>query len=261
MLFLTERRGGASSNLGTRNYRVLHLATYGLGLYAWFVKPGNSSASVCNILWYHVMEQCIDFFWILRLKRWFGQDISNLAEKSQLRCRQSYHRYFSAGWLDTAGSSLKCYFNTLTLKKNGQNNSVTNMRPKWRHWCWASSIQSCGMTLNSAWRSRFTTVGHACGDSVWSCILNRSRDHERLRGSTNYMYITMGLVRITSWYPNFNGGHFGLPPNEIHRMTGLPPKIVWTMTYSHRPHIYLMSTSGVSVWPPCHSILTFITEF
>ena len=46
----------------------------------------------------------------------------------------------------------------------------------------------------------------------------------------------MGLVRITSWYPNFNGSHFGLPPSEIHRMTGPPPKIVWTMTYSHRPH-------------------------
>ena len=44
----------------------------------------------------------------------------------------------------------------------------------------------------------------------------------------------MGPVRITSWYPNFNGSHFGLPPSEIHRMTGLPPKIVWTMTYSHK---------------------------
>ena len=43
-----------------------------------------------------------------------------------------------------------------------------------------------------------------------------------------------GLCAITSWYPNFNGSHFGLPPSEIHRMTGLrmPPKIVWTMTYS-----------------------------
>ena len=46
----------------------------------------------------------------------------------------------------------------------------------------------------------------------------------------------MGLVRISSWYPNFNGSHFGLPPSEIHRMTGLPPKFVWGMTYSHRPH-------------------------
>ena len=34
----------------------------------------------------------------------------------------------------------------------------------------------------------------------------------------------MGLVCITSWYPNFNGSHFGLPPSQIHRMTGLPPK-------------------------------------
>ena len=44
------------------------------------------------------------------------------------------------------------------------------------------------------------------------------------------------LVRITSWYPNFNGSHFGLPPSEIHKMTRLPPKIVWTIAYSHRPH-------------------------
>ena len=32
----------------------------------------------------------------------------------------------------------------------------------------------------------------------------------------------------------FNGSHFGLPPSEIHRRTGLPPKIVWTMTYSRQ---------------------------
>ena len=51
----------------------------------------------------------------------------------------------------------------------------------------------------------------------------------------------MGLVRITyaSWYPNFNGNHFGLPPSEIHRMTELGGEIVWTMTYSHRPNYTL----------------------
>ena len=38
------------------------------------------------------------------------------------------------------------------------------------------------------------------------------------------------MVSKFQWTP------FWLPPNEIHRMTGLPPKIVWTMTYSHRPH-------------------------
>ena len=53
----------------------------------------------------------------------------------------------------------------------------------------------------------------------------------------------MGLVRITSWYPNFNGSHFGLSPCEIHKMTGLPPKIVWTMTCLHRPHCTLPYTS------------------
>ena len=36
-------------------------------------------------------------------------------------------------------------------------------------------------------------------------------------------YSEMGLVRITSWYPNFNGSQFGLPPSKIHRMTGLRP--------------------------------------
>ena len=30
----------------------------------------------------------------------------------------------------------------------------------------------------------------------------------------------MGLVYITSWYPEFNGSHFGLPPSSIHQMTG-----------------------------------------
>ena len=47
----------------------------------------------------------------------------------------------------------------------------------------------------------------------------------------------MGLVRITSWYPEFNGSHFaGLPPSSIHRMTGLGGKMVWTMTHSNRRH-------------------------
>ena len=41
-----------------------------------------------------------------------------------------------------------------------------------------------------------------------------------------YLLREMGLVRITSWYLNYNGSHFGLPPSLIHRMTGLPPKIV-----------------------------------
>ena len=32
---------------------------------------------------------------------------------------------------------------------------------------------------------------------------------------------TWGAVRITPWYPKFNGNHFGLPSCSIHKMTGL----------------------------------------
>ena len=55
------------------------------------------------------------------------------------------------------------------------------------------------------------------------------------------------LVRITSWYPNFNGSHFGLPPSEIHRMTGLPPKTAWTMTYRTGP---ISNLTPHRIWPP-----------
>ena len=51
---------------------------------------------------------------------------------------------------------------------------------------------------------------------------------------------TMGLVRISSWYLNFNGSHFGLPPSEIHRMTGLRhPKScdpLWRIRTGHTAH-------------------------
>ena len=59
-----------------------------------------------------------------------------------------------------------------------------------------------------------------------------------------------GLCALnTSWYPNLNGSHSGLPPSEIRRVTstGLGGKIVWTtwrltctcMTFSLRPHSLL----------------------
>ena len=51
----------------------------------------------------------------------------------------------------------------------------------------------------------------------------------------------MGLVRITSWYPEFNGSHFGLPPSSIHQMTGLGGKMVWTMMFLHIPHLYQLN--------------------
>ena len=83
---------------------------------------------------------------------------------------------------------------------------------------------------------------HACDRNVSTCFWNEQNSPHLVVFHSERR--TKGLVRITSWYPNFNGSHFGLPPSEIHRMTGLPPKIVWTMTYSHRPHF---------VNPLCHS--------
>ena len=50
--------------------------------------------------------------------------------------------------------------------------------------------------------------------------------------------VSMGPVRITSWYPKFNGSHFDLPPSPIYRTTGLGGKMVWMVMYSHRPDLY-----------------------
>ena len=36
----------------------------------------------------------------------------------------------------------------------------------------------------------------------------------------------MGAMRITSWYPNFYGSHFGMPRSYIHKMTGLGVNMV-----------------------------------
>ena len=68
----------------------------------------------------------------------------------------------------------------------------------------------------------------------------------------------IGLARITSLYPNFNGSHFGLPPRSIHRyrLTGLPPKMVWTMTYSHKPHA-LFVFNCLQLW----NLLFFLSTF
>ena len=67
----TMINGGKSkyiTNLGTQNYRVLHLAynprrACSLRLYAHFVKPNNSSASVCNILLGNALQTTL---WVTR---------------------------------------------------------------------------------------------------------------------------------------------------------------------------------------------------
>ena len=108
----------------------------------------------------------------------------------------------------------------------------TSVGPWYQYWSWWILVfkSSPGLDVKtSTWFGLFSGGGDYWNLSIWMATL------------IDYIFIpmdlwTMGLVRITSWYPNFNGSHFGLPPSEIHRMTGLPPKIVWTMTCSHRPH-------------------------
>ena len=100
---------------------------------------------------------------------------------------------------------------------------------------WRQAITTRTRALSCDWKfhARLSLLSYRCpwGDHLWG-----SAGFLPFRALFLEKFPTwMGLVRITSWYPNFNGSHFGLPPSEIHRMTGLPPKIVWTMTYSHRP--------------------------
>ena len=64
----------------------------------------------------------------------------------------------------------------------------------------------------------------------------------------------MGPVCTTSWYTEFNGSHFGLPPSSIHRMTGLGGNFVWTMTNSHVQFVLnfvILNLLG-SVWSVTH---------
>ena len=55
------------------------------------------------------------------------------------------------------------------------------------------------------------------------------------------------VVHITSWYPKFNGSHFGLPPVSIHKKTGLGSKVVCTMTFGRRSH-FAESSSLTNVY-------------
>ena len=52
----------------------------------------------------------------------------------------------------------------------------------------------------------------------------------------------MGAVRITSLYIQIHWKPFWLAPSSMHKMTGLGGTMVWTMTYSHRPHWFLVGS-------------------
>ena len=67
-----------------------------------------------------------------------------------------------------------------------------------------------------------------------------SADHSRYAHTTaictlKARWFSMRALHIASWYSKFNWSQFGLPPSS-HKMTRLDGKMVWTMTYTYRPH-------------------------
>ena len=56
-------------------------------------------------------------------------------------------------------------------------------------------------------------------------------------------------VCITSWYPNSNGSHFGLPPNSVHRMVSLEPGPTWLLIRTGSPFPWRPSTIRSQVGP------------
>ena len=89
----------------------------------------------------------------------------------------------------------------------------------------------------------------------WSLVESRTCSTSRKTPPTwrsrSECIMLMGAARITSWHPNFNGSHFGLPPSSIHEMTGLGGKMVWTMTYAHRPYFVLLPQMCLFTFPVC----------
>ena len=61
---------------------------------------------------------------------------------------------------------------------------------------------------------------------------------DRPKGLKRSVSKPMGAIRITSWYPKFNGSHFYfcLPPSSIHRTIRLGGEMMWT---AHRPHWFI----------------------
>ena len=59
----------------------------------------------------------------------------------------------------------------------------------------------------------------------------------------------MGRVCISSWYPKFNGGHFGLPPSSIHNdWTGWQIRVNYDVfaqaPFCHFPGFHFFSTEA-----------------
>ena len=137
-------------------------------------------------------------------------------------------------WLNLNPSNLVRWIDSWPFDKLEP--QVESIQREWIDSTWVNRFN--GRAINLEWIF-IMTPSHAWKSFVKASpyfFYNIFTDQVRLRRG-QIQCCWMWLVRITSWYPNFNGSHFGLPPSEIHRMTGLPPKIMWTMTYSHRPII------------------------
>ena len=61
----------------------------------------------------------------------------------------------------------------------------------------------------------------------------------------------MRPLRISPWYPKFNGSHFDLPSTSMHRMTGLGGNFVWKITCSHRLRLTVLRCEVIDVISEC----------
>ena len=63
-----------------------------------------------------------------------------------------------------------------------------------------------------------------------------------------------GLCTITSWYPKFNGSHFGWPPSSIHRVSGLGA-FVFHLLFALSLSLFLSPFSHVLMRHPFHFLI------
>ena len=100
-------------------------------------------------------------------------------------------------------------------------------------------VTNCSAEMNPVWSvsndlkrtrnwssSSFSTASVIDTDRLRRSSLTEEKSNKKMRcdGFPQETITGMGAVCIKSWYPKFNGSHFGLPPSSIHKMTGLGGK-------------------------------------
>ena len=142
-------------------------------------------------------------------------------------------------YAETADPSLSigCRPSTNKQQKQGRKSSSLLVLRQWRTESWIRWVTKLRL------RCVFFVRSSAVGSSIF---VGDKGEPDSIRNDPDKNELSRDEEYLTSWSAEWglcalrhgiqNGSHFGLPPCEIHRMTGLPPKIVRTMTYSHRPH-------------------------